>query len=68
MLNHFDIFQKISKNIMSEPWPEPLQPLRHPQKNVLITIFCLGLYIKDFENLYQNTGDRGITSFKDSRA
>ena len=53
---------------MSEPWPEPLQPLRHPQKNVLITIFCLGLYIKDFENLYQNTGDRGITSFKDSRA
>ena len=53
MLNHFDIFQKISKNIMSERWRQPLQLLRHLQNNVLITIFFLGLYIKDFEILYQ---------------
>ena len=55
MLNHFDIFQKITKNIMSEPWRQPLQLLRHLQNNVLITIFLLGLYIKDFEILYQKT-------------
>ena len=38
---------------MSEPWRQPLQPLRHLQNNILITIFCLGLYIKDFEVLGQ---------------
>ena len=54
-LNHFDIFQKISKNIMSEPCRQPLQALRHLQNNALITIFCLVLYTKDFEILGQKT-------------
>ena len=55
MFSHFNIFQKESKNIMSEPWRQSLQPLRHLQNNVSITIFCLVLYIKDFEILGQKT-------------
>ena len=38
---------------MSELWRQPLQSLHHLQNNVLIPIFCLLLYIKDFEILGQ---------------